>query len=108
MTTKAELEREYNTANGIIKSPGKFEGEPIWAPYFWDKGLNGWADVDVGDGESEPAVWGFIIRDEDRSEFPDGFKLDTYAVSLWETDNGFVYTSQLTRAEYERLEAGEP
>jgi hypothetical protein len=31
-----------------ISSPGKFEGEPIFAPYFWDLALQGFADRDNG------------------------------------------------------------
>lgn len=101
-TTKAELERHYQTRDGIIKSPGKFEGEPIWAPYFYDKGCEGLADID--DATDGGPVWGFIVRPEDRAEFLDVFEPDTYAVSLWESDAGFVYSAQLTREEYERLE----
>ncbi len=102
-TTKAELERSYVTVDGIIRSPGKFEGEPIWAPYFYfGAGEYGFADFDGGEGKLA-----FILSAEDRAEFPDAFKPDTYAVSLWESEQGFVYSSQLTRAEYEQLEAGD-
>jgi hypothetical protein len=97
MTTKAELEREYVTVNGIIKSPGKFEGEPIWAPYFYEAATTCGADVDLG------PKWALKVEVFDRREFP-GMLDDVYAVSLWETDNGFVYSNQLTREEYERLE----
>lgn len=31
-----------------ITSPGKFEGEPIFAPAYWQLGLEGFADHDDG------------------------------------------------------------
>ena len=34
--------------NGRIVSPGKFEGEPIFAPHFWNVALAGFADSDDG------------------------------------------------------------
>ena len=27
----------YRSRNGVITSPGKFEGEPLYAPYFWSR-----------------------------------------------------------------------
>jgi len=34
--------------NGRITNPGKFEGEPIFAPHFWNLALEGFADSDNG------------------------------------------------------------
>lgn len=31
----------YSTDGTKITSPGKFEGEPIFAPYYWNLGLEG-------------------------------------------------------------------
>jgi len=82
--TRDEITNEYNVdENGIIRSPGKFEGEMVYAPYFWDAYLNGMADND--DGE----VLTFNINDEDRAQFPE--LADVKAIDLINTDQGFVY-----------------
>ena len=39
---------EYDNDGTRITQPGKFEGEPIFAPYFWDLGLQGFSDADNG------------------------------------------------------------
>lgn len=38
----------YIIVNGTIRSPGKFEGEPEFAPELWDIALSGFADSDDG------------------------------------------------------------
>ena len=68
--------------DGIIRSPGKFEGEPLWAAYFWEAHLLGEATDDV-DG-----VIIFSIDDNDRRMFP-SLTDETY-VGLFESDQGFV------------------
>lgn len=52
-TSKALSPREqtlndYNVSHGRITSPGKFEGEPIFAPYYWNMALEGFSDDDNG------------------------------------------------------------
>lgn len=82
--TRQDIMTEYNVdANGIIHSPGKFEGEMVYAPYFWDAFLNGMADEDNG------KVLTFNITDEDREQFPE--LADVRAIDLINTDQGFVY-----------------
>jgi hypothetical protein len=39
---------EYENDGERITQPGKFEGEPIFAPYFWNLALEGFADIDNG------------------------------------------------------------
>lgn len=39
---------EYENDGTRITAPGKFEGEPVFAPYFWALGLEGFADSDNG------------------------------------------------------------
>jgi hypothetical protein len=50
--TRHEIEKsysiDYKRRVPIIISPGKFEGEPIFAPYFWDIALQGFYDADNG------------------------------------------------------------
>ena len=81
---------EYMTSNGVITSPGKFEGEPRFAPYFWGIILDGLvqrdetADIDV-----------VIVDDEARALFPE---LRTVTqVALEEDEFGFVYVTDITR-----------
>lgn len=79
--TRAEIEQAYKVENGVIRSPGKFEGEAVYVPYFWDVYLDGGADED--DGE----VLVFYVSDEDRATFPE---LQGPTVMLRQLDNGFV------------------
>ncbi len=82
--TREEITNEYNVnEHGIIQNPGQFEGEMLYAPYFWDAYLNGMADND--DGE----VLTFEVNDEDRNSFPE--LADVKEVDLIQTDSGFVY-----------------
>jgi len=74
----------YEVKNGIIRSPGRFEGEPTYAPYFYDATLNGEGDTD----ESE--VTTFEINETDRKLFPE--LKDVKTIYLWQSDQGFVYT----------------
>lgn len=82
--TRAEIAKEYNVENGKITSPGKFEGEPVYVPHFWDCVLDG-EGYDDADGDDAIRV---NIEPEEFEEFPEllGYK----SVTLWETDNGFV------------------
>jgi hypothetical protein len=76
--------REYNVDTaGRIRRPGKFEGERLYVPYFWDLFLEGGADFDNG------KVFGFYLNDADRALFPElGKRRRT--VELFQRDNGFV------------------
>lgn len=83
--TREEIEQEYNVVDGVIKNAGKFEGEPIYAPYFWDLGLQGFADDDDG------KVFTFKITKEDRQQFEElkGIR----KVYIQESQTGFIFTS---------------
>lgn len=39
---------QYNPITLRISNPGKFEGEPIFAPYYWGLALEGFSDSDNG------------------------------------------------------------
>ena len=84
-----DILKAYSVSNGRITSPGKFEGEPIFAPYFWDLGLGGCADSDDGQ------VFGFKITkdDEAHKEFPElkPWLGKSRSLKLFENDQGFVY-----------------
>lgn len=85
--TREEILKDYKVKNGTIRSPGKFEGERVYVPYFWDCAMNGCADEDDGD------ILTFIITQEDLDEFPELVE-DKYAVGenlyLRVRDDGFV------------------
>jgi hypothetical protein len=69
----------------LVNRPGKFEGEEIYSPYFYEIMMQGDSD-EVG----EDNVDVFIITDEDRALFPEleGVK----KLIQYTDDNGFVYT----------------
>jgi len=82
--TKQEILEQYDVdKHGIIKDPGKFEGEMLYAPYFYDAGGG---DDTVYDGDTPIDI--FIIEGEDLAEFPE--LKGTYAVALSESDQGFI------------------
>ena len=80
--TRQEIEESYKIENGRIRSPGKFEGEMIYVPFYWDVFLNGFADRDNGH------VLGFNVSADDKKMFPELRRRRT--VRLIERDDGFV------------------
>ena len=81
--TRADIIAEYDVdTHGTIRSPGKFEGEPVYAPYFYDALMNGFADDDDG-------VASFNIDANDIKEFPE--LANVKRLRLWESEQGFVY-----------------
>lgn len=86
---RKEIEETYQIGDGgphsapVIRSPGKFEGEPIYVPYFWDEYLNGGADE-----EDEDGVLIFIVTEEDRDQFPELKTGDR--IGLVQTSDGFI------------------
>ena len=86
LTPRAEIELRYTAHNGIIVSPGKFEGCPIYIPYYWDLMMSGCYDADDGN----KAI--FMLADgitNDNEMWPElaGYGL----LILWEDTNGFVH-----------------
>jgi hypothetical protein len=107
--TRAEIEKAYRVVNGRIASPGKFEGEPIYAPGLWAMMLDGATDatIDTPDGPVDIIT----IDPELRQQWPE--LRGTFAVALWEEDTGFVhlehFETESDLAEYaSRLEETEP
>ena len=82
MTTREELLKDYKVQDGRILSPGKFEGEQVYVPYFWEKSLEGWADFEADD---DPV---FLVMPEDRALFPE--LGGTRSLRLHEDSQGFV------------------
>jgi len=79
--TRAEIEAAYTVTNGIIRSPGKFEGERVYMPAMYAAYLDGSAD---DDGE----ILSVEVTDADRAEFPE---LGSLAFVRFEVvEEGFV------------------
>jgi hypothetical protein len=66
IVTREEILKTYTVLNGRITSPGKFEHEPIYAPYFYEDSMNGfwhedrngsyWTEVTVLDRQMFPEI----------------------------------------------------
>lgn len=90
--TRKEIEEGYEIdERGVIRSPGKFEGEMLYAPYFWEALLNG-----ESDGEQDDMDW-FTVQDEDCQQFPE--LTDVEKVGLRTDDMGFVYLETVEGAQ---------
>ncbi len=97
--TRAQIEAEYQHTHGVIRSPGKFESEPVYAPYFWEWQGNG-AET-LYDGDRPVDV--FLVDGEVRASFPE--LAEVHAVLLWEDDQGFVHTREVTARQLEAYRA---
>jgi hypothetical protein len=81
---RKEVLKDYKVdKGGRIRSPGKFEGEMLYVPAFWEAGLEGMADDDDG------SVYTFRLSAEDKKEYPELGRKRT--LKLAESDQGFVY-----------------
>lgn len=81
---RKKIEKDYNVdKNGMIRTPGKFEGEPWFAPLFYSYMLD-------GDGTWDEDIIVFDITAADIKEVPElkGFK----RLRLAESEQGFVFT----------------
>lgn len=103
---RTEILETYKVENGTICDLGKFENEPIFAPYFSEYASEGeeLAYMEYGCGSYVSLI---EVSDEDRTEFPE--LGNAKYVLLTESDNGFVYCETIEteaaaneiRAEYE-------
>jgi hypothetical protein len=95
MTRQDIIEAYRPSSDGLIRTPGKFEHEMLYVPYFWDAALNGESSTDTG------SVFFTIIDDLDRAQFPE---LGTaYGIALEESEQGFIYSRLFdTRQEYDK------
>jgi hypothetical protein len=94
VTTKNEILSRFEVLNGVIKTPGKFEAEPLWAPYFWDETFEFGADDEFDDKDGHH-VYVSHVNENDRKEFPEELRLIA-CIYMWEDDQGFVYTKAFT------------
>ena len=87
--TRHQVLSEYKVDDrGIIRSPGKFEGEPAWVVALWADAIAGMADACAGD------FYQFDLRKGDpiRVEWPelDQWLGRGWTVRLIEDEQGFV------------------
>lgn len=87
---KETIKKDYqvNDMTGVIKSPGKFEGEMLFVPYLWDKVMDGMAGNEIYLDETVYTC--LEISQEDKSEFPEDLS-NVFGAILWENSQGFVY-----------------
>lgn len=84
MIRRADIENAFQIdEGGFICSPGMFQGEPLWVPYFWNLCM----EV-LGEGEGGEKEFLAVVDDDDRREFPEliGIK----RIQLVETKDGKV------------------
>ena len=94
----AEIMQEYGISDSEEKrSPGKFEGQPLWVVYFYAMSLDGDGEVlhDMEeDGDVEVKM---EVNSEERWVFPD--LQDATHVSILEDSVGFAYGKILEKEE---------
>lgn len=83
----------YTDCQARIKGPGKFEGEPIYSPYFYDLLQDGASD-NTNYTPSGTRYDDFTIENVDKGIFPE--LSDVLMVRCSEDNNGFFYCTALT------------
>lgn len=83
---------------GIITSPGKFEGEMLYVPSFWDEVLDGGCQAADLDGDEVDVC---KVEAADRRNFPE--LGDKRWVVLEERGDGFVMEAPVSESEVRRL-----
>ena len=85
---RRQIIKDFNVdeSTGIIRRPGKFEGEQLFIPYFHDRWLEGFNDGEI-EHLGNPVAQ-FMVNEEERQEFPEleGVKI----VNIMEREDGFV------------------
>lgn len=86
--------------DGIIREPGKFEGEEWWVPGAYDDSLNGcWDDLlpEAADYDGDDVVLYAVVGDDFKEL---NLPKDTFALVLYGDDMGFVYGARYTKEEF--------
>jgi hypothetical protein len=94
----------YRIVDGRIADLGKFEGEPEWAPYFYENAADG-EELSWFEGGMGEYVSLVLIGDADAAEYPELAPHIGCYVVVAESDNGFVSTSIVSEHEAENLRA---
>lgn len=98
---RVEIETEYTVKDGVINNPGKFEGEMLYAPYFYDCSNDGEFLCGLDDGEYVALV---EVDDDDREQFPEIDAATTF-IKVRESEQGFVSVTELTDALADKVRA---
>ena len=93
----SQFEVEERGTDWYIVTPGKFEGEVIYAPFLHDLMSEGCTEV-VYDGDK--CVDYVEVDDDMREEFPE-IASDSDILSLVETCDGFVECREWTKIEWD-------
>ena len=93
MITREQIQAELQVdGHGIIRSPGKFEGEPVWVRWAYEVEMNGFAELTKYDG-----IQAVEVEAADVKEFPE---LEGCAFVLTEeSEQGFYTGKAITAAE---------
>ena len=89
---RAAIESEFEVVGGIIQSPGKFECEAVWVPYFWSLVME-CEGQDIYDEDGELEATRFQVDAEEEEAFADalGGELKCGStVELFQDSQGFV------------------
>ncbi len=88
--TRAEVLKSYRVnAYGRIISPGKFEGEMVYMPHFYEASLDGLAESVFPDEECPDfEVMVIPVCPSDRKEYPE--LGDSKHVAFYVREDGFV------------------
>ena len=87
--TRKEILKQYSiNEDGVILSPGKFEGEMLYMPHFWEAYLNGESNTLQDGSLSIP------IESGEREMFPELGSKRRKVVRFNIDDNGFVWESR--------------
>jgi len=86
MNKRQQLEEAYKVNSaGIIESSGRYEGEKIYVPYFYEAWLDREADF------KEAGAIGFIVNHEDVELFPEFLKEGEIVRVYLADSSGAVY-----------------
>lgn len=87
----------WTIRRGIIQDAGKFQAEAWYAPIVYDWYLNGDRGEEIGDEGFEANA--YVLDDATRVQF--GLSGDdVYALLLSESEQGFVFVTELTEGAY--------
>jgi hypothetical protein len=100
---RAAIFAAYEIDSGlVIQSPGKFEAESAWVPYFHESSMDGTADeLSYPDGATLYVV---EIDSSDRAAWPE-IDSGIVAAVIDESDSGFVSCSLVTQEELDAQQA---
>ena len=95
-TMQDVINEAWTIKRGVIQDAGKFQAEAWYAPIVYDWYLNGDRGEEIGDEGFDANA--YVMDDATRVQL--GLSGDVYALLLSESDQGFVYVSELTEGAY--------